>query len=262
MAKSPFKSIFSSLANKDLLIPYLRNAIKASNWPDSYTVTVDSSPYYGSGDGYFHPSTHAVTNTWTNAGARYLYYLFHPTHRSHLVFEDRDVQGEMTLAMGSALHAVVQTQFIQAGLLKPEDVEVEYIIEEHHARGRIDFIVDHPNGDRICVELKTQNSRAFDMQTTIKPEWDAQLSMALYATGQPYGVLLVLESGHPYRMKEYRVPRNDALLSEIFGRFDQVREAVATDNPPEACCAPNSPEVDRCPARFRCWLSPDKELRP
>ena len=139
---------------------------------------------------------HAVSTTFNNAEARYLYRF--PEHRDHLIFDERDVQAEMTMAMGSALHAVVQTQFQMAGILRPEkNVEVDYLIEEHHVRGRIDMIVDHPIGGPLIVELKTINSRSFDSQTKPKPEWEAQLSLALHAYGHPYGVLLALESGWP-----------------------------------------------------------------
>lgn len=127
----------------------------SDKWPDSYTITVDSSPYYGAGDGFFHPSSHAVSSRFVNAGERYLWYLFNPKYKGRLVFERRSVQAEITLAMGSAIHAVVQTQFMQAGLLRPENVEVEYVNVEHHVRGRIDFIVDHPSGRRLPVELKS-----------------------------------------------------------------------------------------------------------
>lgn len=255
MAASPYGSVFSSLAEKELLIPYFRNAMLAQQWPDSYQVTIDSSPYYGHGDGYFHPSTHGLM------GARELYYRFHPEHRDLLIHEQRSVQSEMTLSMGSALHGVIQTQFQMAGLIAdPKDCEVEYVIDEHHVRGRVDFIVDHPNGQRIPVELKTQNSRGFDFQDAIKDSWDAQLSMGLHGTGYATGILLVLESGWPYRMKEFRVDRNDQLLSQIFAKFAYVRECIAANTPPEHCCPLDSVAMKACPARFQCWLS-GKEAR-
>lgn len=255
MASSPYGSILSSLMDKELLLPYFRNALLSKQWPDSYQVQIDSSPYYGTGDGYFHPSTHGLI------GARELYYRFHPDHQEHLIHEVRNVQSEMTLAMGSALHGIVQAQFQMAGLIKDEeDVEVEYVIAEHHVRGRVDFLVHHPDGNTYPVELKTQNSRSFELQNAIKPIWDAQLSMGLHGTGYPTGVLLVLESGYPYRMKEFRVDRNDTLLSEIFAKFDYVRECIAHNTPPEHCCPLDSTQMKACPARFQCWLS-GKEAR-
>ncbi len=250
MPASPYGSVLASLTDKDLLLPYFRNAMLSQRWPDSYDVTIDSGPYYGHGDGMFHPSSHALMD------ARELYYRFHPDHRDNIIVERRSVQSEMTLAMGSALHGIIQAQFQMAGLItSPEHVEVEYTIEEHNARGRVDFLVHHPDGFVYPVELKTQNSRGFDLQTQIKPEWDAQLSMGLHGTGYSTGILLVLESGYPYRMKEFLVDRNDRLLSEIFAKFDYVRECIATDTPPEHCCPLDSVRMKACPARFECWLA-------
>lgn len=243
------RSIFKSLAERDLLIPYFRNALLSQEWPDSYTITIDSSPYYGRGDGYFHPSTHGLMP------ARQLYYHFLPETRDKMIPRERTIESEMTLAMGSSVHGIVQTQFEMADLIKSsEDVEVEYIIKEHHVRGRVDFVVHHPNGDIIPVELKTQNSRAFAFQKEIKPVWDAQLSMGLHGLGRPWGILLVVEAGYPFNMREYRVPRNDALLSEIFAKFDYVRECVDLKTPPEYCCSLGSKEMEACPAKYECWL--------
>ncbi|AVJ48461.1 hypothetical protein SEA_NUEVOMUNDO_217 [Mycobacterium phage NuevoMundo] len=254
MGKEGRKSIFRSLAERDLLIPYFRNALLSQEWPDEYTIKVDSSPYYGKGDGYFHPSTHALMP------ARQLYYHFHPDTRDKIIQEDRTITQEMTLTMGSAIHAVVQTQFQMAGLIKgPDDCEVEYVDRTHHVRGRVDFIVHHPNGQVIPVEMKTQNSRSFDFQDSIKPIWDAQLSLGLHGTGHPLGILLVVESGYPFRMREYRVPRNDQLLTQIFQKFDYVRECIALNKVPEYCCMPQSKEMDACPARYQCWLKDKME---
>ena len=247
---SPYGSVLNSLADRELLLPYFRNAILSKKWPDSYQVTIDSSPYYGHGDGMFHPSSHALM------GARELYYRFHPDHRDKLYLEPRDVQAEITLSMGSALHGVIQTQFQMAGLIRSEaETEVEYVIDEHQVRGRADFLVHHPDGNVYVVELKTMNSRSFSMLTEIKKTWDAQLSMALHGLGYPTGVLLVLESGYPYRMREFRVDRNDQLLSEIFAKFDHVRDCISNDAPPDHCCPIDSVAMKACPARHSCWLS-------
>ena len=257
MTTKSFAKILKSLAeNKELVVPWLESALLADNWPESYQIKIDSSPYYGHGDGYFHPSTHSLM------GARELYYRFHPATRDKIIAERRSLQSHMTLAMGSALHGVVQTQLEMAGLCNPEDIEVEYVNKEHHVRGRIDFIVNHPDGQRIPCEMKTQNTFGFNKQETIKETWDAQLSLALDNSGFSFGVLLVLESGFPYRMKEFTVPRNDALLSSIYSKFDYVRECIALDTPPKPCCPLDSQQMTKCPARFSCWMSDDPELRP
>jgi len=249
-----FQNILRRLQARELILPYLENALLSETWPDSYTVTVDSSPYYGKGDGYFHPSTHALMDE------RQLYLMFHPDTRDQMRYERRNLASQLTLAMGSSLHAVVQTQFQMAGLITgAENIEYEYVNVEHHVRGRIDFIVHHPNGQVLPVEMKTQNPKGFSRQETIKDSWDAQLSIGLDNYGADMGILLLVEAGYPFRMREFHVPRNDALIGEVYAKFDRVRAAVDLDLLPKPCCEINSPMMDRCPARFACWLSPEGE---
>ena len=164
----------------------------------------------------------------------------------------------MTLSMGYALHGVIQTQMTMAGILTSEDTEVEYLNKEHHVRGRIDGIISHPSGERILLEIKTVNSFAFKKLEGIRPSWDAQMSLAMDNTGFDYGILLAVESGWPYSWREFRVPRNDSLLSEIYAKFDMVRSCIAMNTPPRYCCSLGSKEMDDCPARWECWLADEQ----
>jgi hypothetical protein len=244
-----FENILKGLQNKELMLPYLENQILADKWPEKYTVEVDSSPYYGAGDGFFHPSTHPLM------GARELYYRFHPDHAAHNINEPNTLQRQMTLAMGSSIHAILQQQMLMMKMVRPQDIEVEYVIEEHHVRGRIDWIFNHPSEGPIPVECKTRTGYKFD-STTIEdmPSWDAQLSLGEYATGHTRGVLLMMESAWPYRLRELPHIRNDALLRDIFDKFDYVTEAIRVSEPPRHCCAFGSPQMTSCGSRMQCWM--------
>lgn len=243
-----FDAILQRLAERDLILPYFESSILSENWPENYQITIDSSPYYGAGDGYFHPSTHALM------GERELYYRFHPDTRDLMVWERDSLQRQMTLAMGSALHGVLQTQMEMCGLVTKENIEVEYVNHKHHVRGRIDWVTDHPNGDKIVVEMKTRASHMFARQKEMEPSWIAQLNLGLDAMDMDLGVLLMVESGYPYRMTEFRVKRDRQLLDGIYEKFDRVREAVAKSQIPQYCCPPDSPIMKKCPARHQCWL--------
>lgn len=255
-----FDNILRQLADKQIILPILENQMRADDWPESFTVTVDSSPYYGlnadgSPDGYFHPSTHPMRT------ARQLYYEFHPEHRKSIEHEPFSLQRLMTLSVGTSIHAILQTQMQMTGLVGEDDLEVEYINREHHVRGRADMVVHHPTEGPVMVEIKTRNSRRFDT-TTIEtmPSWQAQLSLACHNLSEQYdhdfryGILLMAESGWPFRLKELRVERNDRLLDEIYRKFDFVRESIAQNTPPPLCCGYDSPEMRGCHARHACWL--------
>lgn len=253
------KNIFDRLEGRDVVVPLLEDAITSGKWPDSYTVTIDSAPYYGlkdedgeggkggSGDGFFHPSTHPF---W---GERRLFLAFHPKYKNEAVTEPRTLTGELTLSMGSAIHGIVQAQFEMAGVLRPENIEYEYVDREHNTRGRIDFILDMPGGGEKVTELKTMNSYSFRNLEEIKPSWDAQLSMALDNKGHDTGILLVMEAGWPYTMREFQVNRNDELLSRTYEKFDRVMDALEEESMPAPCCMPKSPEMKECPFRFFCF---------
>lgn len=244
-----FESVLTSLGNRDLITPYFESAILSGRWPDSYTIEVDSRPYYGAGDGFFHPSTHPMMSE------RQLYYIFHPDYAGQLVWERTFLKREMWLSIGSALHAVLQTQMQMCGLIRDEsEIEREYIISEHHVRGRIDWIVTHPNGQIFPVEYKTNNSWDFRRLEEPKPEWLAQINLALDALDMDFGVLLIAERGGGFDMREFHVKRNRQLLDEIYGKFDRVRAALAAGDPPIGrCCAVDTPEMQSCPARHICY---------
>lgn len=250
---SGFDAILQRLASRDIILPYLETGLLADKWPTSYQITIDSSPYYGlnedgTPDGYFHPSTHALMDE------RLLYYHMHPETRDKLVKEPPSLQRQMAFAMGSALHGVVQTQMEMLELVRgPEDIEVEYVNTDHHVRGRIDWISHLPNGQKVVVEMKTRTVSRFAWQSEPDPKWIAQLNLALDATDEDMGILLMVEAGYPYRMTEFQVVRNPLLLDEIYGRFDRVRAALEDNKPPRHCCAPDSDTMKKCPAQWVCW---------
>ena len=246
-----FDNILKRMANQEILLPIFENQMRMGDWPERYTIEIDSSPYYGTGDGYFHPSTHSLMDE------RQLYYLFHPRTRKFVVDEPFSLQREMTVAVGTSLHAVIQTMMVMTGLLEEKNIEKIFVIEDHHVRGKIDMIVDHPTFGPIVVEIKSRTHYKFHKTIEPLPEWEAQLSIQLDAVGLEKGLILMAETGYPFRLKEIPVARNDALLSTIYAKFDRVREAIALDRPPEYCCAPNSATASNCPVRFACWMNPN-----
>lgn len=256
---NPYNNVLRRLAARDKITPYFESGILADNWPMKYSVEIDSSPYYGHGDGKFHPSTHPFL------GERLLWYMLHEETRDLMIPERRSLQGEMTLVMGSAIHGIMQTQFKMMGLCKCDctpggthtcgDIEVEYRNDEFNVRGRVDFNVRHPDGNRYLVELKTMNVYSFAKYNEISYEHDVQMSFEEDCLGRSEGVLLIAQSGWPYDLREFHHTRNDKILSEQYQKFDRVLTAIQLDTPPKYCCQFGSPTMTTCPARNVCWLA-------
>jgi hypothetical protein len=251
MSPSGFDNMLAKIAGQDLILPYIHASLIADAWPAKYQIEVDSGPYYGAGDGYFHPSTHSLM------GERELYYAFHPDTKDKLIIEPPSIERQMAFAMGSALHAVMQTQMEMMELVRgPQDIEVEYVNHPHHVRGRIDWITHLPNGQIVPVEMKTRTVSKFAWQAEPEPSWIAQLNLGLDAMDTDLGILLMVEAGYPYRMTEFQIHRDTLLLSQIYSKFDRVRAALAAGEPPDHCCAPGSQVMKKCPARYHCWMKP------
>lgn len=250
MKRTPFGSaLLGRLQNQELVIPYLENSLAGEKWPDSYSVEVDSSPYTGHGDGKFHPSSH----TSDDLGDRYLWLTIHPHYKDKAIRLRRTLQESLTLAMGSAMHAIIETQFVMAGLCTEDDLEVPSRVPEHNSTGHADAIVRHPNGKRYLVDIKTRNSRSYDMDKKPLQKWVDQVNIYMDAHGLDEGIVLVVESGYPYRMREERVRRDPERLKAIYDRWDGIVERVKADDMPEPCCTKGSTTMSACPFRRVCW---------
>lgn len=282
-------NILNSLQAKQIVMPYLENAFHNDQWPDEYYIRVDSEDYYGltdeegithdtgPGDGYFHPSSHPLMT------ARELYYRYHPDFAALVPRERRSLTSHMTLAAGTAMHAVIQTQLYMAGILMRGETEEdfewqpvegdpdvigrwveknpyewEYINRRHMVRGRMDGRLRHPQGE-IGFEFKSQNSRAYRFQDSSKDEWRYQLNLGMDACGLSRGVVLVMEMGYPFNFKEFPIRRDSDLLQGVYDKFDYVRECVRLNTPPRCEHSFQSPQSRACPVSHLCWVTTEEE---
>ena len=286
MTRTGMSSIFQRLAEKQVVLPYLENAFHSDEWPESYTITVDSSPYYGladeegvthdtgAGDGYFHPSSHS------SMGARELYYRFHPEHAKDVLSERRTLTSHLTLAAGTAMHAVIQNQLNMTGILKrgseeweqmrpgvrgryvPNNLgEWEYINEDRKCRGRSDGILDIPDMGEMLFEFKTMNSRSFRFLDCPKDEWDNQTNLGMDHYGVDEGRIVVLEMGYPFALKEFKVLRRPSVLEPIYERWEYVRECIKRDTPPPCEHALATAAARSCPVGNLCWRTEEGLVR-
>jgi len=204
--------------------------------------------------GMFYPSVHCLMDR------RRLYYEIHPDYRDLLPKDKFPMSSIWSMTMGTAAHAIIQTQLQIAGkIVSEDDIEVRLKNEERWCRGRLDWIFTQADGKRWPIELKTQNSRAFGFSKEIDPKWECQLQVTMDGLGYDEGVLLVMEMGHPWQMREFRVRRDEKLLNVIYEKWATVLEHVKLNVPPKHCCERGSAEMDKCRAKSVCWLSEQLE---
>ena len=237
-------SLMKRLASREILVPHIEQSMLAESWPQSYTVEVDTSPYYGqmtpegerleigSGDGRFHPSSHSL------ACQRDLYIAFHPQLQHLRPSMRKDLSFYMTVNFGTAIHSLLQTQLEMSGLLVPGTVEWEYDCKKHNVRGRIDGVIETPTAGPTVLDIKTINSRGFSYLQSHAPKesWDAQVNLGMDHYGVDRGLILAVEAGYPWGLKEVTIKKNPELLDSIYGKWEKVTEAIKRDTPLDCLC--------------------------
>jgi hypothetical protein len=260
-AKKPdkrFRRAFDAIANQKVLVPYLESALVgrgSTSWPDEWTIKVDNKEHLF--DGYFHPSGHAAMP------ALMLYYQFHPDTQPRLEFGRETPISVMTLQMGSAIHALVQSMLVHLDLVDPEEVEVSFVNEFRHCSGTLDArklkVADGP-----LLEIKGW------ARLPQKPLPQHELQMQPYMDlgceePRDYGILLYVEKPYPHRFQEFIVRRDEQILEAIYRKWAAVREAIETSDPSRLLncpgCEPNNKVHAACPARFVCRIGPPRLTR-
>lgn len=250
--------LFRGLADDEVVIPHLERALYSDTWPESYNIKVDlgrHTPPPPGEIGWFYPSTHCLMDK------RRLYYEMHPDYRLLLPKEKFPMSSIVSMTMGTAAHAIVQTQLQMAGkIVSEDDIEVRFKNEERRCRGRLDFLITQKSGKKMPVEMKTQNSRAYGFTKEIDPKWECQLQVTMDGLGYEEGVLFVMEMGSPWQMREFRVQRDEKLLNVIYEKWATVLDHVMANTPPKHCCEMGSSEMDKCRAKSVCWLAEPQEV--
>ncbi len=236
----------ASRQKKEVLIPYIEDALlKKDTWPEEYPVKVYNKERIF--DGMFHPSTD------TELGDYQLYYKFHPDFHGLLEFEILSPTSKLTMQIGSALHAVIQSMLIELGFCELKDVEVKFVNQEKLISGTVDILVLRlPDGDEYLVDIKStsrepQENYAYSMQ------------LRLYRDNCPGApkkmILLYIQKAHPHNLYEVIVEEDDVALNDLYDRWDRVKVAIRTNDTKELkrCCGDVSEKrYLKCPAKHIC----------
>lgn len=230
------------------LVPLIERALVErgwQSWPKRYEVSVRNEERIW--DGYFHPSVDAI------AQPLFLFYKFHPRYR--LLESEGTIADVMTLHIGSALHAVVQSLLVELGFTSIEECEVSFVDDYRRCSGTIDVRSVAIDGSPM-VEIKTCSF----LPSVPNQNHVAQMQpyLDLGAPQAEYGLLLYIEKAHPHRMREFVIPRDQDLLSSIYRKWSLVLEAIDLDDPSilPYCdgCEIGNKVYKSCPARRVCRI--------
>lgn len=267
---SKFNAIMRDAQHGTVVKPLLHSYLLDAKWTSDFAITFKKGPTSRKPDGWFHPSEHP---SWQ---ARQLYYLI--TQPDDLDAELLEYKSTLAVTVGTAMHGFIEMCLKDIGILlgperlrelgfqvHPKSGEPAVSDPEAGSRGHMDgvleiFLPDFPKEPYPLFEFKTSNENVLrkiedlDLEAFIRmfPEYYAQAQEYLRMSGRSVSVVLFMQMGFPWTLKEFHIPANPRYQRGVQMKYLQVRKAVEEGELPEACCGPGSKEAKSCPARGIC----------
>ena len=251
MSEFNFKRILKEVNRGDLFLPVIQTYIHNANFPD-FDVPV-RSPQDRPPDDWFHPSTHPL---WSE---RQLYY--YVTQPIGLIQERLDPLGVLAVTSGNFWHSFMEVCLKDAGLLTA--TEVPLVDEEVKSRGHMDGQSYDPEEG---FEFKTMNAMKMSkiaegpasspiVQASwraLVPTYAAQADEYMRMAGLKRQRFIVMNTAYPFPMREICLDYDERAALAVRDKYARVRQAVADQRIPQACCNPGSTEAKQCFARNVC----------
>jgi hypothetical protein len=247
------QSLYAQLAQQNLISPYFELAMLGDDWPSEFRVPIRKHDSHV--DDWFHPSKHGLMPE------RLLYFDVNPATKILRKKRPETIPSIMSPLMGTMLHHIVEEKLEASGMIPKELIEVPLINEKVHSRGHADFIFpNHPAiHEDVVVDIKTAAPDNFERMYYPYKSYVAQLNLYMDFWGEQTnqkistGVIFVVEMGRPFRTKEFKVKRDEQLLTDIYRRWNYVRQCIALGAPPVTkCCEWNSDVMAACPHADVC----------
>ena len=232
--------------NKEVITPFLEEALIKADWPEEYPVKVYNKERKF--DNMYHPSSD------TTAGELQLYYKFHPEWRPLLQEERISPTLQMTFQVGSAFHSIIQSMLIHLGFTTIDKVEVKFKNDGRMVAGAVDVLeLTTPDGESFLVDIKSTN------QLPKEAPYNYEMQLRVYQDNCPGApdrmALLYIEKSYPHRMRAIEVKKDEEELNKLYDKWSRVRVAISnnsTEGLKECCPGPGTDVYFRCPARNFC----------
>jgi len=232
--------------NKEVITPFLEEALIKADWPEEYPVKVYNKERKF--DNMYHPSSD------TTAGELQLYYKFHPEWRPLLQEERISPTLQMTFQVGSAFHSIIQSMLIHLGFTTIDKVEVKFKNDGRMVAGAVDVLeLTTPDGESFLVDIKSTN------QLPKEAPYNYEMQLRVYQDNCPGApdrmALLYIEKAYPHRMRAIEVKKDEEELNKLYDKWSRVRVAISNNSTEglKTCCpGPGTDVYNRCAARNFC----------
>ncbi len=262
-----FSGSVRQLSQGLLVRPLLENYLYDAKFP-AFSVHFPEQQMERKPDDHFHPSTHP---RWTEQA---LYrYIAHP---DTFPLEKKQFMGTLAVTMGKVYHEFIQMCLEDAGVLprawqvckmcppKADCHEAGFSDPVLGERGHCDGLMDLSSlGPRVpealrypVFEFKTSNDNFgklqkiedLDLETFKKkwPDYYGQQQRYMKAWDRTMSVVLFMEPGYPFTMREFHVPLDRGYNLQVDEKYRRVRQAVADQREPFCCRSKGCPAAALC----------------
>ena len=156
---------------------------------------------------------------------RYLYNCYHGLVKeedisavSRRIFDCGDYLGYRYEKYFEKMEVLLETESI----IKADDPPIS---------GRLDFLISHPEHEKLLIELKSINQRGFTALKEPKPEHIVQIQIYLNLTGYQHGVVLY-ECKNDQKIKAFEIKKDPRHWNEIHDRCTRIMNMPTQ---PEKC---------------------------
>jgi len=121
---------------------------------------------------------------------------------------------------GNYLEYRINKYFEKLGIVRKRESPVK--LETPHISGRIDFIISHPEHQEVILELKSINSRNFEL-LKLAPKEDHMIQIQIYLNLAAYDHGIVLyENKNDQRLKAFKVEKDPVMWDNILERLFKI----------------------------------------
>ncbi len=131
---------------------------------------------------------------------------------------------------GNYLEYRINKYFEKLGIVRKRELPIK--LETPNISGRIDFIITHPEYKEVILELKSINSRNFDL-LKIAPKEDHMIQIQIYLNLAAYDHGIVLyENKNDQKLKAFKVEKDPKMWDNILERLFKI---MGMTRIPEKC---------------------------
>jgi hypothetical protein len=205
-----------------ILVPHIDAYQQRGIFPETWTIEIRNNK---APDEHFHPSSDALQDPIK---------LYREKKGLDPIWRPSALL-RRTYDCGHMWHGYLQNILVDMGFVRPENVE-RYVVKTVHTKrglctcaGTGDLVdVQIPGHGSWLVDIKTMTKETFGqgLDAYMLAKYTAQVNLYMDWFDQDQAMILAVSKDSPHEMKEIIIPKNQALIDEIYDKWCFVSQCL------------------------------------